>query len=269
MCELWGRFLRSAEGATLIQQLMEAMEGARQSFEVLFDERAALLSTTRDRKKANELKLKNSDRSLLTEPPFEGVEKARAETLTDIFTRGMSVLQVFSAGERICRALAESGTDGGAETADATISTKPTKLDATISTKPTKLDATISTSLEFPSVLDFRAAESMGPVLSLAIAWGESSVQRSRANMSQALDPEKKDPLCELLPKWNLTGLFGTLAKMLRASPSLRPPLQTNPQCTFSLYSSLQSRAMLGTKKLSPATLQYVGWPLQSPPIPS
>ena len=237
MCELWGRFLRSAEGATLIQQLMEAMEGARQSFEVLFDERAALLSTTRDRK-------------LLTEPPFEGVEKARAETLTDIFTRGMSVLQVFSAGERICRALAESGTDGGAETADATISTISTKL-----------DATISTSLEFPSVLDFRAAESMGPVLSLAIAWGESSVQRSRANMSQALDPEKKDPLCELLPKWNLTGLFGTLAKMLRASPSLRPPLQTNPQCTFSLYSSLQSRAMLGTKKLSPATLQYVGWP--------
>ena len=280
MCELWGRFLRSAEGATLIQQLMEAMEGARQSFEVLFDERAALLSTTRDRKKANELKLKNSDRSLLTEPPFEGVEKARAETLTDIFTRGMSVLQVFSAGERICRALAESGTDGGAETADATISTISTKLDATISTistkldatistKPPKLDATISTSLEFPSVLDFRAAESMGPVLSLAIAWGESSVQRSRANMSQALDPEKKDPLCELLPKWNLTGLFGTLAKMLRASPSLRPPLQTNPQCTFSLYSSLQSRAMLGTKKLSPATLQYVGRPLQSPPIPS
>ena len=258
MCELWGRFLRSAEGATLIQQLMEAMEGARQSFEVLFDERAALLSTTRDRKKANELKLKNSDRSLLTEPPFEGVEKARAETLTDIFTRGMSVLQVFSAGERICRALAESGTDGGAETADATISTISTKL-----------DATISTSLEFPSVLDFRAAESMGPVLSLAIAWGESSVQRSRANMSQALDPEKKDPLCELLPKWNLTGLFGTLAKMLRASPSLRPPLQTNPQCTFSLYSSLQSRAMLGTKKLSPATLQYVGRPLQSPPIPA
>ena len=41
--------MRSAEGATLIQQLMEAMEGARQSFEVLFDERAALLSTTRDR----------------------------------------------------------------------------------------------------------------------------------------------------------------------------------------------------------------------------
>lgn len=243
MCELWGRFLRSAEGATLIQQLLEAMEGARQSFEVLFDERAALLSTIRARKVENEQKKKNSDRSFeprnlsqLTEPPFEGVEKARAETLTDIFMRGMSVLQVFSAGERICRALAESGTDGGGDTADATISM-------------------ISTSL------DFRAAESMGPVLSLAITWGESSVQRSRANMSQALDPKKEDPLCELLPKWNLTGLFGTLAKMLRASPSLRPPLQIDPQCTFSLSSSLQSKAMLGTKILSPATLQYVGWP--------
>jgi len=236
VCELWGRFLRSAEGATLIQQLMEAMEGARQSFEVLFDERAALLSTIRARKMENEQKKKSSDRSLLAEPPFEGVEKARAETLTDIFMRGMSVLQVFSACERICRALAESGTDGGGDTADATISM-------------------ISTSI------DFRAAESMGPVLSLAITWGESSVQRSRANMSQALDPEKKNPLCELLPKWNLTGLFGTLAKMLRASPSLRPPLQIDPQCTFSLSSSLQSKAMLGTKKLSPATLQYVGWP--------
>jgi hypothetical protein len=48
---------------------------------------------------------------------------------------------------------------------------------------------------------------------------------------------------------------------MLRASPSLRPPLQIDPQCTSSLSSSLQSKAMLGTKKLSPATLQYVGWP--------
>ena len=236
VCELWGRFLRSAEGATLIQQLMEAMEGARQSFEVLFDECAALLSTIRARKMENEQKKKSSDRSLLAEPPFEGVEKARAETLTDIFMRGMSVLQVFSAGERICRALAESGTDGGGDTADATISM-------------------ISTSI------DFRAAKSMGPVLSLAITWGESSVQRSRADMSQALDPGNKDPLCELLPKWNLTGLFGTLAKMLRASPSLRPPLQIDPQCTSSLSSSLQSKAMLGTKKLSPATLQYVGWP--------
>ena len=101
MCELWGRFLRSAEGATLIQQLMEAMEGARQSFEVLFDECAALLSTIRARKMENEQKKKSSDRSLLTEPPFEGVEKAHAETLTDIFMRGMSVLQVFSAGVRM------------------------------------------------------------------------------------------------------------------------------------------------------------------------
>ena len=62
---------------------------------------SALLSTIRARKMENEQKKKSSDRSLLTEPPFEGVEKAHAETLTDIFMRGMSVLQVFSAGVRM------------------------------------------------------------------------------------------------------------------------------------------------------------------------
>ena len=181
VCELWGRFLRSAERATLIQQLMEAMEGARQSFELLFDERAALLSKVRARKIENEQKKKISDRSLLTEPPFEGVEKARAETLTDIFMRGMIVLQVFSAGERIYSALAESGTDGGGDTADATISI-------------------ISTSL------DFRAAESMGPVLSLAITWGETREQRA-----------------------TLTGQYEPSARSREEGPSLRAAPQVEP----------------------------------------